>query len=90
MLKILLMLLAGILLGLMLRNKKRLLKPIAPLTSWSIYLLLFLLGLSVGTNEAIISNLNTIGLKALLLTLGSVTGSVLAASFTYRLFFKMK
>jgi len=52
--------------------------------------LLFLLGISVGTNETVIINLDTLGVQALLLTFGGVTGSVLLSFFTYNFFFKRK
>ena len=52
-------------------------KPI----SYTILLLLFLLGISVGANESIVNNLTTLGGQALL-------GSVLAAWGVYHFFFK--
>ena len=44
-----------------------------------IWMLLFLLGLEVGSNERIVSGLATLGLEALLITLAGTLGSVLAA-----------
>ena len=41
--------------------------------------LLFLLGIDVGGNEAIIKGLHTLGLEAIIITLAAVTGSVLYA-----------
>jgi uncharacterized membrane protein YbjE (DUF340 family) len=79
---------AGILLGYLLRNKEIISKYTGIIITWLIYMLLFLLGISVGTNNTIISNLDKIGLNALLITTGALTGSVIASWVTYRLFFR--
>jgi uncharacterized membrane protein YbjE (DUF340 family) len=57
---------------------------------WAIYLLLFLLGVAIGTNEVIVKNLPALGFKALLISLGGVLGSVLVAWLAYRLWFAPK
>jgi len=57
---------------------------------WSIYLLLFLLGISIGTNREIIRNFPSIGLKALILTVAGVLGSCLASLLIYRVYFGEK
>ena len=44
-----------------------------------IWMLLFLLGLEVGSNERIVSGLATLGLESLLITLAGTLGSVMAA-----------
>lgn len=44
-----------------------------------IWMLLFLLGLEVGSNERIVGGLATLGLEALLITLAGTLGSVMAA-----------
>ena len=44
-----------------------------------IWLLLFLLGIDVGGNQMIMSGLHTIGLDALVITIGAVLGSVIGA-----------
>ena len=44
-----------------------------------IWLLLFLLGIDVGSNQMIMSGLHTIGLDALIITVGAVLGSVIGA-----------
>jgi len=50
--------------------------------------LLFLLGISVGANDAIVNNLTTLGGQAFLIALAGTTGSVLAAWGVYHFFFK--
>jgi uncharacterized membrane protein YbjE (DUF340 family) len=80
----------GIGLGLIIGNKPKIIKLIGALTSFSIFLLLFLLGIGVGANDKIINNLHTIGIQALVLTVGAVLGSLICAYFTYTLFFKKK
>lgn len=53
-----------------------------------IFLLLFLLGKEVGADERVLSNLSTLGVQALMITLGAVLGSALCAKFVYQYFFK--
>ena len=69
-------------------EKKNLFNYLNKLITGLIFLLLFFLGVSVGTNEIIIKNLDIIGIKALILTLGSVLGSIFTAYLTYKFFFK--
>lgn len=69
--------LTGMLLGFVLRKKQ--LTWIHKIITVLIWLLLFLLGIDVGGNEAIIKGLHTIGLEALIITLAAVTGSTLCA-----------
>ena len=69
--------LTGMLTGYLLRSKK--LSWIHKVITLLIWLLLFLLGIDVGGNETIKKGLHTIGLEAIIITLGAVAGSVLAA-----------
>ncbi len=88
MLTVLILMTAGIAIGMFVNKLPRLIKTADKLISYAIYLLLFLLGISVGLNKRIIENLDTIGLRALLITLGSVAGSVLVAWVLYRFLFQ--
>ena len=63
-------------------------QKVSPLISYTIFLLLFLLGISVGANEAIVNNLGTLGTQALLIASASTLGSLLAAWGVYHFFFK--
>lgn len=85
MITVILIMVAGIALGYLLRNRKMIF--IGRFISVAIFLLLFLLGSEVGANDAIMSNLETIGFQALVITLGALIGSVLLAWVVYRNFF---
>ena len=69
--------LTGMLFGFLLRNKR--LSWIHKIITLLIWVLLFLLGIDVGGNEAIIKGLHTLGLEALIITLAAVTGSIRGA-----------
>lgn len=69
--------LTGMLLGYLLRSKR--LTWIHKIITLLIWALLFLLGIDVGGNEAIIKGLPTLGLEAVLITLAAVIGSTLCA-----------
>ncbi|MDD2437606.1 MAG: LysO family transporter [Massilibacteroides sp.] len=58
--------------------------------SYTIYLLLFLLGISVGTNETIMKNLGTLGVEAFLIAFAGTLGSIFAAWGVYRFFYRKK
>ncbi|MDD3567101.1 MAG: LysO family transporter [Bacteroidales bacterium] len=90
MLTVIIIMCAGIALGFLIRNRKRWVRLADRLTMWAIYLLLFLLGVAIGTNEVIVKNLPALGFKALLISLGGVLGSVLVAWLAYRLWFAPK
>ena len=77
----------GITLGYLLRKRTILQKLNRPI-GYTIYLLLFFLGLSVGSNNDIIRNLPTLGGQAFLLAFAGTLGSVLAARLIYNLFFR--
>ena len=85
---VLLLMLAGILAGFALRQKSIVLKINEKLTSAAIYILLFLLGISVGLNKTIIQQLDKIGIQALIITIGAISGSVLTLWILYRFFLK--
>lgn len=77
---------AGIIGGYVLRRVPDM-KIIGKLISVFIFLLLFFLGIAVGHNEKIVSNLTTMGLQALVITMGALAGSILLAWFVYKKFF---
>lgn len=81
---------SGTLLGVILRRRSRLLAASNRIMSLSIFALLFLLGLSVGTNEDITHSLDRLGLEALVLSLAGTGGSVLLAYLLYRRLYREK
>lgn len=80
------LMLTGMLLGYLLR--KRDLHGIHTLITVLIWVLLFILGIEVGGNEQIIKGLHTIGLEAIVLTVGGTLGSVAAAWALWRALYK--
>lgn len=79
---------AGTLLGYLLRKRVRLFHLADHVSSISVFALLFLLGLSVGANEAITGNVVEVGVQALVLSFAGIAGSVLCAWILYRLLFR--
>lgn len=90
MLTVVVIMVMGIVLGYLIRNKSRAIALNGKFTMWAIYLLLFLLGVAIGTNEVIVKNLPTLGLQALLISISCILGSVLVAWAGYTLWFKPK
>ena len=82
------LMLTGMLLGFLLRNRR--LSWIHRIITVLIWLLLFLLGIDVGGNREIINGLHTIGLEALVITLAAVLGSVTAAWALWYVLYKRK
>ena len=82
------LMLTGMLLGYLLR--KRDLKKIHQIITLLIWLLLFILGIEVGSNEQIVKGLHTIGLEAVILTLGGTLGSIIAAWALWRALYNKK
>lgn len=86
MINILLCIMAGIAVGYMAR-KRTVMKYTGSLLSVAIMLLLFFMGLSVGSNEQVVNNFTAIGLDAFLLTVGGTAGSLFCAKWVYKKFF---
>ena len=85
---VVLLFVVGIIVGRLFRNKQTIRKNIDRLVSVAIFILLFLLGISVGINDKIIADFSNIGYNAIILTLGAVLGSLILAKVVYSLFFK--
>jgi len=84
------LLVAGIILGVLLRERKKSIKVFAKLTDGTIFLLLFFLGVSVGRNEQVINNFQKIGLQSFVITILATLGSILASYLVYKIFFKSR
>ena len=88
MIEILIIMFCGIVSGIIFRKKRTLISFADKLAGWSVYLLLFLLGLSVGNNEEVINNFAIIGFNSILITLSGVSGSIILSFLVYKYFFK--
>ncbi|MHB9055670.1 MAG: LysO family transporter [Paludibacteraceae bacterium] len=74
--------LAGIVVGYLLRRNK--INFIYELIITLIWLLLFLLGLEIGSNKDIVSQFGKLGLQAFLIATAGTLGSVIAAKFLWK------
>ena len=88
MIEILVAMAAGITVGYLLRSKEQLFVYADKIVMVAIFLLLFVLGISVGINKVVVNNLHVIGLKALVLALSAVFGSVFLSWGLYLGFFR--
>lgn len=87
MFRILLIMFVGVAVGYLIRSWSAL-KHINLTTMITILLLLFVMGVEVGQNEGLISNLRQLGSEALLIALATVTGSIISARILYLTVFK--
>ncbi|MFV0483727.1 MAG: LysO family transporter [Bacteroidales bacterium] len=55
-----------------------------------IYALLFVLGISVGSNDEVVNNLHSLGLQSLLISVFGIFGSIILAKIVYSKVFKQK
>jgi uncharacterized membrane protein YbjE (DUF340 family) len=88
MFKVLALMILGIGVGYLFR--KRNLSFISRLITVLIWVLLFVLGLEVGSNPQIVSNLGKLGLDALIITLGALLGSIILAALLWKFVNKSK
>lgn len=79
MIAVILFFVVGILLGHALRHRSKIIALADSLTMWTIYLLLFVLGVSVGINRQILQNIGSLGFQAAVLAAAAIVGSVLAS-----------
>lgn len=79
----------GLIIGYLCR-KFTILKKLDTSISATIWTMLFVFGISIGSNKELISNVGNIGLQAFIMAVCGVAGSVLAANLAFRLFFKKK
>jgi len=82
--RILLFLAVGMFVGYLLRSRKNVLATARTAATWSLYLLIFFLGVSVGANPAVVRGLGRLGIQALILSAGGILGSVLVARLVSR------
>lgn len=77
--------LSGIIVGRILRKYN--FRHLSSITTFFVWILLLLLGASVGANSKIINSIQTIGLNAFIIAFFSLLGSVVAARYIYKFFF---
>ena len=56
--------------------------------SYTIFIMLFIFGITIGADKNIINNIGNFGLQAVLLSVCSVLGSLFASSLAYRILSK--
>ena len=89
MLYLLLIIFSGALVGYALRKFPQM-KHVGTVITIIIIALLFLLGVSVGANEKVLSNFSVIGFDAMIIAVGGILGTLLCAWWVYKSFFKSK
>ncbi|SHE34951.1 Membrane protein of unknown function [Bacteroides faecichinchillae] len=77
----------GIGIGYALRNWK-LLQKTEKTISATIFMLLFILGVSIGSNNLIVDNLGKFGGQAVILAFSGILGSLVASRLILQIFFK--
>lgn len=80
------LMLTGMLLGFLFRKQR--FSGIQNVITFLIWLLLFLLGVEVGSNEKIIKGIHSLGFEAFVLTIASLLGSVIAAWILWKILYK--
>jgi len=85
--QVILFLAAGVVVGYLSRSKTTFLTAVGSAAMWSLYLLIFLLGISVGANDAAIRGLGHLGWQAFVLCTGGIVGSILVSCVVSRMFF---
>lgn len=76
----------GVVVGTLCKKYYKLFSYSEILTSVSLYLLLLFLGISIGSNSEIVSNMTQIGLKGFLFAIASALGSILLIIPLYLIF----
>ena len=79
---------AGIIAGYLFRHKEKVLQASEKISSVTIYILLFFMGLAVGTNNTVLESFHSVGKIAFTLTFGALAGSIIFSFIIDRLFFK--
>lgn len=89
----LVIMLTGLIIGWLvsyLKTKKRIILLSDKITLLSVLFLLFLMGIFVGSNQLIMSQLSYLGLQAISIALAAIFGSVICCALLYVLLFKNK
>lgn len=89
MLAVIILFIVGFGVGLGVRRWLKSTKPIDKLVTIAIWMLLFILGASVGTNRLIMENLPTLGIWALIIAVGAIAGSIAVVAIIQHYFFNL-
>lgn len=84
---ILVLMALGFLVGVLIRNNQKIVYGVDKAILFSIFMLLFFLGLSIGGDKLLIASLPSLGFNAFLITIGGVAGSVVAAWAVWKFLF---
>jgi hypothetical protein len=84
---ILICILSGVLAGVGLRGRTRIIAWVDRLALASVLVLVWLLGASMGANEEVVSRLGTLGLQAVVIAVAAMVGSVVLVEVVHRLWF---
>lgn len=85
---VMIVMLSGVLIGYILRNIRAIPALVSKINIYIISLLLFVMGLSVGSNPQVIQGLGTLGLLGIAISVVSIAGSVFLSWIVYRHLFK--
>ena len=85
---VMIVMLSGILIGYILRNIRAIPALVSKINIYIIFLLLFVMGLWVGSNPQVIQGLGTLGLLGIAISVVSIAGSVFLSWIVYRHLFK--
>ena len=89
MIQILLSIISGVAVGYAVR-RSAFTKYVSRIIQIIILLLLFFLGISVGSNTEVVNNFGAIGLDAFIIAAFATLGSLIFAKLVYKLFFERK
>lgn len=77
----------GMVIGYPFRNT-RIFKGLDKSISYTVYVMLFIFGITIGANKELLEDIGSFGLQALVIALMTITGSAIASYFAYKLFLK--
>jgi len=87
MIQVLVLMFLGWLVGLTVRGKKWISVWIDRAILIAIFLLLFFMGLGIGSNKLLLASLPTLGYNAIIITIGATFGSILAGWAVWKFVF---
>lgn len=80
---------AGTIIGFLLR-RYHVFRKLDRSISYTIWIMLFVFGITIGSNRSLMENVSDIGFQALIMAVCGIMGSVLAALLAYKFFYGKK